>query len=213
MSHDHAKSDVNKIVANHHAHYPAFSGITGVLLGLRFAFSRNDRSRVAVDLANVSPGDRAVDIGCGPGNAVKEAARRGATATGVDPAPVMLRLARVLVRSPRVDWREGAAEALPLPDGSATVAWSVATIHHWADVERGLAEVHRVIEPGGRFLGLERRVTPGATGHASHGWTDEQAEVFADACRSAGFTEVTVEIVDTNHGPSLAVRANRPQTS
>jgi ubiquinone/menaquinone biosynthesis C-methylase UbiE len=208
-----AKSAAHKIVANHHAHYPAFSGISGVLLGLRFAFGRNDRSRVAVDLAQVSPGDRAVDIGCGPGNAVKEAARRGASATGVDPAPVMLRLARLLVRGPRVDWREGAAEALPLPDGSATVAWSVATIHHWADVERGLAEVHRVIEPGGRFLGLERRVTPGATGHGSHGWTDEQAEVFADACRAAGFTDVTVETVDTNHGPSLAVRAKRHPTS
>lgn len=212
MTH-HAKDAAHQVVANHHAHYPAFSGITGVLLGLRFAFSRKDRARVVVDLAEVSPGDRVVDIGCGPGNAVKFAARRGATATGVDPAPVMLRLARLLVRDRHVTWAEGSAETLPLPDGSATVAWSVATIHHWDDIEQGLAEVHRVLEPGGRFLGMERRATPGATGHGSHGWTDEQAELFADACRAAGFVDVSVGTHDVDHGPALLVRATRQPSS
>ena len=47
---------------------------------------------------------------------------------------------------------QGTAENLPVPEHSATVVWSVATVHHWADVTAGLAEVRRVLSPGGRFL-------------------------------------------------------------
>jgi ubiquinone/menaquinone biosynthesis C-methylase UbiE len=121
----------------------------------------------------------------------------------------MLQLARLLVRAPGVDWKRGTAESLPLADGSATVVWSVATIHHWQDVDAGLAEVHRVLAPGGRFLGVERRSKPGATGLASHGWTEEQAESFAAACRRAGFVAVTVETQAGPRGHELVVRAGR----
>jgi ubiquinone/menaquinone biosynthesis C-methylase UbiE len=198
---------------NHHADHPGFSGVTGALTGLAFAFGRGRAANRIADLAEVSPGDRVVDIGCGPGNAVKAAARRGAFAVGVDPAPVMLRLARLLVRERNVAWHQGTAEALPLPDEGATVVWSVATIHHWQDVDQGLREVHRVLEPGGRFLGVERRSAPGATGIASHGWTDEQAEAFAEACRATGFVDVTVESQQGDRGRELVVRATRQPSS
>jgi ubiquinone/menaquinone biosynthesis C-methylase UbiE len=197
-------------VANHHANHRGFSGLTGLLIGLSFAFGRGRAAGQVADLAEVSPTDRVVDVGCGPGNAVKAAARRGATAVGIDPAPVMLRLARLLVRAPGVEWREGTAEALPVDDGAATVLWSVSTIHHWSDIDQGLAEAHRVLAPGGRFLGIERRTTPGATGHAGHGWTDEQAEAFAAACRAARFVDVTVETRDGDRGRLQVVRAHRP---
>jgi ubiquinone/menaquinone biosynthesis C-methylase UbiE len=114
------------------------------------------------------------------------------------------------VRAPGVEWREGTAEALPVDDGAATVLWSVSTIHHWSDIDQGLAEAHRVLAPGGRFLGIERRTTPGATGHAGHGWTDEQAEAFAAACRAARFVDVTVETRDGDRGRLQVVRAHRP---
>ena len=74
----------------------------------------------------------------------------------------------------------------------ATVAWSIATVHHWQDVDAGVAEVHRVLRSGGRFLALERRTTPDATGVATHGWTPEQAQVFADHLSSHGFGDVTI---------------------
>jgi hypothetical protein len=69
--------------------------------------------------------------------------------------------------------------------------WSLSTVHHWRDVDAGLAEVARILRRPGRFLALERRAAPGATGHASHGWTEEQAHAFAQRCRDAGFeTEI-----------------------
>src|SRR5262249_13467451 len=116
------------------------------------------------------------------------------TVVGVDPAPVMLRLARFLTRrSPHtVRYAEGSAEALPLSDSSVSVAWSIASVHHWADLDAGLQEVRRVLKPGGRLGAIERLTRQGAKGLASHGWTPEQASAFAGRCRAHGFTGARV---------------------
>ncbi|MGH3882514.1 MAG: class I SAM-dependent methyltransferase [Pseudonocardiaceae bacterium] len=196
---------------NHHADHPGFAGVTGLLAGLTMILGRGAVARLTADLAAVSDADRVVDVGCGPGAAVREAARRGARVTGVDPAPVMLRLARTLTRNrPAITWADGTAEDLPLPDGSATVLWSVATVHHWTDVTAGLAEAKRVLAPGGRFVAIERRVRPGATGLASHGWTDQQAESFAAQCRAAGFADVRIEQHLSGRRAVRVVRSVRP---
>ncbi|HSL08485.1 MAG TPA: class I SAM-dependent methyltransferase [Pseudonocardiaceae bacterium] len=196
---------------NHHAGHPGFAGATGLLAGLTMIVAGGAVARLAADLAAVSDADRVVDVGCGPGTAVREAARRGARVTGVDPAPVMLRLARTLTRNRlTITWAEGAAEDLREPDGSATIVWSLATVHHWRDVTAGLAEARRVLAPGGRFLAIERRVRPGATGLASHGWTDQQAESFAAQCRAAGFDSVHVEKHTPGRRAVSVVKAVRP---
>jgi ubiquinone/menaquinone biosynthesis C-methylase UbiE len=194
---------------NHHADHPGFSGVTGAVFGLIFLVIGRSKARLAVDLAEVSENDRVVDIGCGPGSAVRKAARRGARATGVDPAPVMLRLARAFTRDDGIGWAEGTAENVPLPDGSATVLWSLATVHHWKDVGLGLKEAHRVLAPKGRLLAVERQSQPGATGLASHGWTQQQAESFATRCRAAGFGNVVIDRHGDGRRAVWAVTANR----
>jgi SAM-dependent methyltransferase len=196
---------------NHHAGHPGFAGVTGLLAGLTMIVTGSTVARLIADLAAVSNADNVVDVGCGPGSAVREAARRGARVTGVDPAPVMLRLAQALTRDrPGISWAEGRAEDLRLRGGSATVAWSLATIHHWLDVTAGLAEVKRVLAVGGRFFALERQVRPGATGLASHGWTDQQAEAFTAQCQAAGFEDVRVERHTLGRRAVLVIRAIRP---
>lgn len=196
---------------NHHAGHRGFAGVTGLLAGLAMTVAGRGVARLAADLAGVSAADRVVDVGCGPGGAVRAAARRGAHVTGVDPAPVMLRFARTLTRDrPTVSWAEGTAEDLRQPDGSATVVWSLSTVHHWMDVTAGLAEVKRVLARGGRFLAIERRVRPGATGLASHGWTDQQAESFAAQCRAAGFEDVRLEQHMPGRRTLSVTRAVRP---
>lgn len=195
---------------NHHADHPGFSGIAGTLFALVFLIAGRASARLAADIAAVSPDDRVVDIGCGPGGAVREAARRGATATGVDPSPAMLRVARLVTRGRPVAWTQGTAERVPLPDGSATVVWSLATVHHWKDVGAGLAEAHRLLAPGGRLFAVERQSPPEATGLASHGWTRAQAESFAAQCRSAGFGDVEVGADRAGRRHVWVVRAGRP---
>jgi ubiquinone/menaquinone biosynthesis C-methylase UbiE len=197
--------------ANHHASYPGFAGATGLLAGLTMIVGRGGMARLAADLASVSSADRVVDIGCGPGSAVREAARRGSRVTGVDPAPVMLWLARKLTRDqPGITWAEAAAEDLGLAGGSATVVWSLATVHHWHDLDAGLAEAKRVLVPGGRLLAIERQVRPGARGLASHGWTEHQAADFADHTRAAGFVGVQVGSERSGRRAVQVVIASRP---
>jgi ubiquinone/menaquinone biosynthesis C-methylase UbiE len=179
---------------NHHASHPGFGGATGLFAAICFLVGRGKAAHLALELAALHAGDRLVDIGCGPGVAAKRAHAMGAEVIGVDPASVMLRVARARWRAdPRIDWRIGTAEVLPVDDGWATVVWSLSTVHHWADLDAGLAEVRRVLAPGGRLVALERRIDDvNAAGVASHGWTTAQSESFADHCRRHGFTDVRV---------------------
>jgi ubiquinone/menaquinone biosynthesis C-methylase UbiE len=196
-------------VANHHAHHPGFKGPSGLLAALSIA-RHTDRDALVVRLAGLTPDDRVVDLGCGPGGAVRAAAREGATVVGIDPAPVMLRCARLLTRGAkarRSRYVQGGAEAIPLPDADATVVWAIATVHHWPEVEGAIDEIRRVLRPGGRLLAMERRSRAGATGLASHGWTDEQAELFAALCREHGLHDVSVERHRLDQDEALVVRA------
>ena len=198
-------------VPNHHADYPGFSGPSGLLAALSMVGGRAGDARLVARLSGLAPGDLVVDIGCGPGVAARHAARLGANVTGIDPAPIMLRVARLLTRSSvAVCYVAGAAEALPVPDDSASIVWSIATVHHWADIDAGLREVRRVLRGGGRLVAIERRTRPGARGHAGHGWTDSQAEAFADHCREHGFVDVRVEHDASGRRSTVSVIASAP---
>ncbi len=192
-----ARDRHTQLMPNHHADHPGFSGVGGWLFALAFTLGRGGDADLALRLTAAGPGDDVVDIGCGPGVAVRRAAGRGvASAVGVDPSAEMLHVARALTRVSRrrsaVRYLEGSVEALPLGEGAVSVAWSIATVHHWRDLDAGLAEVRRVLRPGGRFLAVERLVDPSASGHASHGWSEEQAELFAERCLGAGFAKAEV---------------------
>lgn len=62
---------------------------------MSFLFGGDRAAQLAIDLSELDAGERLVDIGCGPGIAVRHARARGAEVIGVDPAPVMLRVARL----------------------------------------------------------------------------------------------------------------------
>jgi ubiquinone/menaquinone biosynthesis C-methylase UbiE len=176
-------------------------GLAGTAIEVATAISmmagRGAAARAVCEAARLAPGDRVVDIGCGPGTAVREAGRRGAVATGVDPSAAMLRTARWISgirRSPNVGWAVGQAEKLPLPDAAVTVAWAIASLHHWHDRAAGISEAARVLMPGGRLVLAERRTRAGARGHAAHGITpDEEAEVAREVT-AADFGDVQVQI-------------------
>lgn len=196
---------------NHHAGHPGFSGFSGYLAAASMVLGRTGDARLAQRLSGLGSDDTVVDVGCGPGTAARGAARLGASVVGVDPAPAMLRVARLLTRSSLpVRYLRGSAEALPLPDASASVVWSLAAVHHWADLDTGLREVRRVLRPGGRFVAIERHTQPGAQGLASHGWTDAQADALAQRCTDSGFTDVHVAQHQYGRRSTVSVTATAP---
>jgi ubiquinone/menaquinone biosynthesis C-methylase UbiE len=200
-----------QILPNHHAHHRGFSGPSGLLAALSMLVGRSDDARWAGELAGLEPGDDLIDIGCGPGVAARDAARQGARVVGVDPAPVMLRVARrTTPRSLDVRFVEGAAETLPIEDGAASIVWALATTHHWGDLDRALDEMRRVLRPGGRAVVIERRTVAGATGLASHGWTAAQADAFVDRLRDHGFESCRVEHHDAGRRRLVGVAASVP---
>lgn len=187
------------LVPNHHAHYPQFTGLFGYLAGLTMIVGRGRDARLVAELTSVGPDDVVLDIGCGPGTAARHAARRGAKVIGLDPSAPMLRLAE-LISSVRptdgdLEWHRGSAESMELPPASVSVCWSIAAVHHWQDVDESLDRVEQVLVPGARFVAVEKRTEPGATGNAGHGWTPAQAELFASMLTERGF----IDVDSTNH--------------
>jgi hypothetical protein len=69
--------DSSATAVNHHAAHPGFAGLTGRVAGLAMLIAGRARARLAADLARVSDADHVVDVGCGPGSAVRAAVQRG----------------------------------------------------------------------------------------------------------------------------------------
>jgi ubiquinone/menaquinone biosynthesis C-methylase UbiE len=172
-----------------------FEGVPGLVIGLTMAVGRGRTVRAVADLAAVGPGDRVLDVGCGPGAFLREAARRGAEAVGVEPAAQMRRLALRLTPArlrARVTVLDGTAEHVPLEDGAVTVAWAVNSAHHWDDLDAGLRELRRVLAPGGRLLVVERLARPGGW-FQYHAVSQERAEEVAARAAAAGLADPRVE--------------------
>ena len=103
--------------------------------------------------AVVRPGDRVLDACCGTGDLAVAARRAGATVVGLDFSARMLERARR--KDASIEWVQGDLLELPFEDGSfdsATVGFGVRNV---ADLERALAELRRVLRPGGRLGILE----------------------------------------------------------
>jgi SAM-dependent methyltransferase len=101
-----------------------------------------------LDAAGVGVGTRMLDLACGPGLVAGIAAARGAFVCGVDFSAAMLAEARV--GHPSVEFVEGDAEAVPLPDARFDAVVSNFGLHHVPRPELALAEARRVLRPGGR---------------------------------------------------------------
>jgi demethylmenaquinone methyltransferase / 2-methoxy-6-polyprenyl-1,4-benzoquinol methylase len=110
----------------------------------------------AADLAALRPGDSALDVACGTGDLAIELARRvgtGGEVIGSDFAEEMLERARA--KAPELQWEWGNALELPYASGrfdAATVGFGA---RNFSDLDRGLAEMARVVRPGGRVVVLE----------------------------------------------------------
>lgn len=117
---------------------------------------------MTINLAQLRPGESVLDVGCGTGSLTMAARWRvGAQARvcGIDPSAQMV--ARAQRKAARqgllIDYQVGVIERLPFADHTFDVALSSLMMHHLPDdlKRQGLAEIARVLKPGGRLLVLD----------------------------------------------------------
>lgn len=196
-------------------------GIRGALRYLRWLpqMWRSEINDAVVDQVDPQPGERVVDIGAGIGAGSVRAARSGAEVVAVEPTPFIRRALaarRFASRHRRLlEVVDGAAEAIPAADDSIDAVWAVNTMHHWMDVERGAAEIARVLRPTGRVLLVDEDFSHpdhpehdrfgGDHGVEHHGFTMVDADTVGALLRAAGVTEVDTSTDRIAGRPVIAV--------
>ena len=210
MKHEHAAHDGHTHHDHDHDHehhgHANDQGIRGALRYVRWLpqMWRSAINDAVVELIDPQPGERLVDIGAGLGAGAVPAAAAGADVIAVEPTPFMRRvlaLRRAVSRHrARLEVVDGAAERIPAADRSVDAIVAVNTMHHWVDVERGVAEIARVLRPGGRLLLVDEDFDDPShpeyerfgsdDGHSDHGFTAVDAQQMADLLRAAGLTDV-----------------------
>jgi len=119
--------------------------------------------------ALLQPGENVLDVGCGTGGVTIPAKLRvgkNGRASGIDPSPEMIAIARRKAGRARleIDFRVGVIESLPFPDGTFDAVTSSLMMHHLPEhvQVKGLAEIKRVLKPGGRLL-IADMIRPGTS--------------------------------------------------
>jgi ubiquinone/menaquinone biosynthesis methyltransferase len=130
---------------------PRYDLITRIL---SFGLDRRWKVRL-VELAEVKPGLRLLDLACGTGDLTFEGARRGASAVGLDITLGMIELARVKPGGARVSWLVGDMAALPIASGSFDIVTTGYGLRNTSDLSGALAGIHRVLRPGGVLCSLD----------------------------------------------------------
>lgn len=174
--------------------YALFMGRFSEPLAMQFA-----------ELAHMRVGQKALDVGCGPGALTAHLVERlGAGAvSAIDPSPPFV--AAIRERFPEVDGRSGVAELLPFPDDCFDLALAQLVVHFMTDPVSGLREMARVTRPGGlvaacvwdhaggggplaTFWRAVHDIDPGARDEA--GLAGAREGHLAELCEAAGLKDI-----------------------
>ena len=169
-----------------------------------------DDGRVKAILSVLGPHDDVLEVGCGNGRLLKAVreAHPGIRCTGVDISAAWL--AHV---PPDMRTLQGSLEAIPCPEDSFDVVFSVETIEHSANMPAAVEELVRVTRPGGRVVIVHGRRMPGGRQHPV-AWMREPPAAWMSRWLRRGCDHVTVEPVSNEGrphpaGPMVAWKAQK----
>lgn len=173
------------------------TGWPGRLAGWEMALRPSNRKRNvwAVSLLDVQPRDRVLEIGFGPGIALRELGRRASSGMvfGVDHSEVMVRQATrrnaQAVRAGRMSLATGSAEELPSFDEPLDKVLAVNSIMFWPEPVERLKELRRLLRPGGVIAIVRQPRGPGSAALTAEGVGHE----LVDMAARAGLSQVRTQ--------------------
>jgi demethylmenaquinone methyltransferase/2-methoxy-6-polyprenyl-1,4-benzoquinol methylase/phosphoethanolamine N-methyltransferase len=190
------------------------------LFGRVISFGRDKAIREKlIELAAPAPGEKVLDVGCGTGALALALKSRVGTGEvhGIDASPEMIGVAKekAAKAGSAIDFRVALIEAIPFPDATLDLVTSSLMLHHLPDdlKRTGLAEIRRVLKPGGRFLAVDFAVqSHSPLGHLlsilGHSRGERMVDTLMPMLKDAGFGDA--EGVRTRHKNFAFIRARKP---
>ena len=183
------------------------------LMGTKMSGGRD----TLLELAAPAAGEAVLDVGCGTGTLALDAVARvpSAEISGIDASPEMIERARhkAAKKGSRVEFQVAAIESLPFADATFDLVTSSLMLHHLSsDLKRlGLAEVRRVLKPGGRFVLMDfARQSHSRFGHLlsvfGRGRGPAIADHLVELLTAAGFDDV--DVLPTRRTNLVYIRAS-----
>ena len=180
-------------------------GLLGSIVGHLMAFEHKSLHKAAIEKFQLKDTDHVLEIGFGPGTAVKLAAQQAGFVAGIDPSAEMVRQAarrnRAMIRTGRVELKQGSAISLPHPDGQFSVVFEIHSFHHWEDSQKGLMETFRVLRQGGQFLMCLNSMEFGSK--------RSEALQIAEKLRGVGFCKIDHQAHSFGHGGTFITAHRR----
>jgi len=134
-------------------------GILGFLVGVAMAIKNRARTDWTLELLNVLPSDRILEIGFGPGVTVQEVAKMATKGfiAGIDHSELMVQQASrrnaTAIQEGRIELKHSSAnDSLPYPDATFDKACTVNSHFFWKEPVRSFQEIRRVLKPGGSLF-------------------------------------------------------------
>jgi ubiquinone/menaquinone biosynthesis C-methylase UbiE len=163
-------------------------------------------------LLDVKPEHDVLEIGFGGGSALRWLAKRASSGviTGVDISPDMVQRAerqfQSEIQSGRVRVQLGDIAHLPFGDSAFDRVFTVNTIYFWPDTKQGLAEIYRVLRPGGiAAISIRTRDKMEKRSVTKHNFSLFSADEVADLMRSTGFRNLSIDHRDQDKAWDQAI--------
>ena len=186
------------------------TGVAGWVVGHLMSMKNRDRSVWVFSVLDLNPTDRVLEVGFGSGADIARASHTATFVAGVDHSDVMVRQANrrnaKAIREGRVDLRHASVDKLPYPDAHFDKVFAINSAQFWKETARSLAEISRVLKPGGWLALAVQPRNRGATDE-----TTRQVGVgLSKALTAAGFEEVHSEFQQMRPVATVCVVGQRP---
>ncbi len=174
-----------------------FNEVAGDWDAMRANFYSEGVREKAFDRAGVRAGQLAADLGAGTGFVTEGLLRRGLRVVAIDQSEAMLAKmkAKFAAVPGKVDYRRGEADCLPLADQAVDHVFANMCLHHVDDPARAVAEMARILRPGGRLTITDVFEHPFEFLKTEHHdrWLGFRREALEEWLTAAGLSEVAVD--------------------